>query len=543
MKKHSTNPWRSIQVLIRPYLGAIITIHILTLLLAVTQVVLAMVTRYVIDAALSGSDGFWRWALCLGIVLLGIVVLGSALSWCSGSTTDKCTARMRQALLAAAQRSSGERLQQFHSGALLSRGMEDVRAVCDGFVVTLPGIVGQITRLIGAFSAIILLYPSIAPLLVLACAVIIGSTAILRPVMRRQHRLVRQADEQVMSGLQENLQQLELVQSLQMEAESQRHFGRWIQNSLNAHHRRRMWSVGINTYLSVISQLGTGVLLLWCALRVADKTLSYGVLTAMLQLLSMLRSPVVGLSGMWNRLSAVEVAAQRLCQLLDEKAEPAQPAEAQQVQSIVFENVTFCYPGDEAPVLDGFSLRLPLERWACLTGISGKGKSTMFKLILGLYQPQQGRVYLETDQGQVLCSKHTRHLFAYVPQDYSLFSGTIEENLRLAAPNADETQHRQALHTAQADFVFQLSAGEQTQLREHNTGLSKGQLQRLAIARAILMDRQILLLDECTSALDAQTESDLLRALTQLGKQALIVTHRPDAVSDLPGVSMISMDP
>lgn len=542
MEKHSTNPWRSIKTLIRPHLGVIITIHILTLLLAVAQIALAMVTKYVIDAALTGADSLWRWAVLLGAVLLSIVVLNSALNWCSGSTTDKCVARMRQALLAAAQHSDGERLQQFHSGALLSRGMEDVRAVCDGFVVTLPAILGQITRLVGAFSAIIILYPSIAPLLLLACAVIIGSTAILRPIMRRQHRLVRQADEQVMSGLQENLQLLELVQSLQMEHQSQHRFGRWIRNSLNTRRRRRMWSVGISTYLSAISQLGTGALLLWCALRVADQAMTYGALTAMLQLFSMLRSPVVGLSGMWNHLSALEVAAQRLCQLLDEPDEPTHPEPATQVQALVFENVTFHYPGDEAPVLAGFSLRLPLDRWACLTGISGKGKSTMFKLILGLYQPQQGRVYLEAHGAQIPCGKHTRHLFAYVPQDYSLFSGTICENLQLAAPDADEAQRRQALHTAQADFVFQLSAGEQTQLREHNTGLSKGQLQRVAIARAVLMDRPILLLDECSSALDAQTESALLAALAQLDKQALVVTHRPDAVSDLPGVNMVSMD-
>ena len=540
MKKHTKQSWRSIYPLIRPHLGAIIAMNFLTVLQSVAQIALAMVTKAVIDSALSGSGHFWYWAVALGAVLLSIVLLDAALRWFSGSTTDKCIARMRQALLAAAESSEEARLQQFHSGQLLSRSMEDVRTVCDGFVLTLPSVLGQITRLIGAFCAMFILYPAIGPLLLIACVLVVGSTALLRPIMRRQHRLVRSADEHVISGLQENLQQLELVQSLQMEKTSQKRFAGWIKQSLTARRNRRLWSVGIGTYLSTISQLGTGALLVWCALQVARNAMTYGALTAMLQLLSMLRSPVLGLSGIWTRLSAVEVAAERLCDLLDTPDGPSVQEPATQVQAIVFENVTFHYPGDETPVLDGLNLRLPLSGWTCLTGISGKGKSTMFKLILGLYQPQQGRVYLETDRGPLCCSKQTRHLFAYVPQDYSLFSGTVTENLLLAAPDATEQQRQQALHTAQADFVFQLTAGEQTLLKE-NTGLSKGQLQRLAIARAILMDRPVLLLDECTSALDAQTETDLLVALSRLNKQALIVTHRPDALLNH-NTTMIPMD-
>lgn len=542
MDRGKSAVWRSVYPLMRPHLGAIILLNILTLLQSMAQVALAVITKFLIDAVLSGSDRVWGWAISLVVTLLSIVVLHIVFSWCTGSTADQCVARMRQALLAAANRSDGMRLQEFHSGALLSRGMEDVHTLCNGFVVTLPSVVGQLTQLIGAFSAIIVLYPSIAPLLFLACAVIVGVTAVLRPVMRRQHRQVRSADEQVMAQLQEDLQQLELVQSLQMEQQSQNRFARWVRDSLSARRKRRVWSVSISAFLSLCSQLGTGVLLLWCATRVAAHAMSYGALTALLQLLAMLRSPVMGLSGMWNRLSAIDVAAERLYQLLKEPAETDAPAAVCQVKAVVFENVTFHYPGDEAPVLAQFCARFPLERWTCLTGISGKGKSTIFKLILGLYAPQEGRVYLETDRGQILCGKHTRHLFAYVPQDYSLFSGTILENLLLAAPEADEAQRRFALRAAQADFVWELPASEQAQVRENNTGLSKGQLQRLAIARAVLMDRPIFLLDECTSALDAQTESRLLEALGALGKQAILVTHRTNALQNAPGITFVEMD-
>lgn len=166
----------------------------------------------------------------------------------------------------------------------------------------------------------------------------------------------------------------------------------------------------------------------------------------------------------------------------------------------------------------------------------------MFKLILGLHKPQAGRIYLQTDQGEIPCSEATRRLFAYVPQDYALFSGTILENLQLVAPDLDAARMWQVLSAAQADFVRELSDREQTQVRENNAGLSKGQLQRLAIARAILMDRPIFLLDECTSALDAQTEQAVLQLLHDTGKQAILVTHRPEAATAIGGVTMVSLE-
>ena len=151
-------------------------------------------------------------------------------------------------------------------------------------------------------------------------------------------------------------------------------------------------------------------------------------------------------------------------------------------------------------------------------------------------------MYLETDKGEIPCGEATRHLFAYVPQDYALFSGTVLENLLLVAPDADEDTRRKALELVQADFVYGMSEEENTTLGENNTGLSKGQIQRLAIARAILMDRPVFLLDECTSALDAETENIVLQNLRSLNKGAILVTHRPEALEQIEGVIAVSME-
>lgn len=534
---------KNYRAVLRPYIFRILLLNILSVLQSILQVAFAVITRYVIDSALDKSSDFIYWGIALASVLVLLAVIHTCYGWLTGSTMDKCMACYRKELLAAATRCSEEKLHAYHSGALLSRGMEDVRAVCDGIVNALPAMVGQITRLAFAFAAVLVIYLPAAPVLVAGGALVLVGTACLRPVLKKHHARVRNAEEQVMSAMQEDLQQLELIQGLQTEKETLQRFDRLLKQSLRTKDKRRRWTVGASSVLSLASQLATGILLLWGASRVALDTVSYGALTSMLQLLGLFRGPVIGLSGTWTRLTGVEVAAERLKELLDlQQQERLREISVSRVDAVVFENVTFCYPDDDVPVLEDFNATFPLSQWACLSGLSGKGKSTLFKLILGLYAPQKGRVYLKTDAGDIRCSKRTRNLFAYVPQDYALFSGTVLENLLLVAPDADEAARHEALRIAKAEFVLEMSQAEMTQIRENNTGLSMGQLQRLAIARAILMQRQILLLDECTSALDAQTEQQVLENLSKLGKQAILVTHRPEALQDQEHVVFVEMD-
>ncbi len=535
--------WGAFTKLLRPFIGREILLVLLAVVQSCLQVGFSLVTKYVIDSAVGKDGRLAFWGTMLAGVIAMFIVIHLLQIWFSGSTMDRCMARMRQALLTSAAHSEDVRLQSYHSGELLSRGIEDVRIVSEGIVNSLPTLAGQVVRLVGAFVAVMTIYPPLCPILLIAGGGLALMAILIRPISKRRYRAVRKTEDQVMATMQENLQQLELIKSIQAEQSVLQRFRAKLKEDLKAKARRRRWTTTSSMLIYSVSQIGMGILLLWGAIQVAAGALSYGSLTAMQSLVGQFRGPAIGLSGQFSKLSGIEVAASRLSEMLqvEELEEEPVPNDIR-IQSVVFENVTFRYPTDEAPVVKDFSISFPLENWSCLTGISGKGKTTLFKLMLGLYKPQEGRIFLKTDKGEIPCGKSTRHFFAYVPQDYALFSGTVLENLQLVAPKADEATIRNAISVAQADYIWDQTYQLETQVRENNAGLSKGQLQRLAIARAVLMERPIFLLDECTSALDAKTEDAVLLNLQKLGKQAILVTHRPEAVEKLETVAFVSME-
>ncbi len=542
MKIYNSAKGRVVQNLCKPYRWQIVLLSLMTVLQSVCQVGLAVLMRFVIDAAVSKDGQLLLWSVILAADVVLLIVLHCVTSWQRASTVDRFSAALRQDILRSVVFSKDSLIRQSHSGALLSRGMEDAHTMCDGVVNALPALIGQISQLLAAVVAVMLLYPVLAMILLLAVIAVSLVAACMRPILRKYHRRVRQADECVMATMQEDIQQLELIQSLQIQKPVLRRFSGQIKNSLRQKFTRRLWSVGSNGLIYSVAQIGAGVLLIWGAAQISAGTMSYGTLLSMLQLAGIFRGPALGLSALWTRFAAIDVAAERLQDLLKPAEEILNNTQDLEVSAVVLENVTFTYPGDANPALENFSIQLPLDGWTCLTGFSGKGKSTLFKLILGLYTPQKGRIYLKTNQGEIPCTQATRYLFAYVPQDYALFSGTVLENLQLVAPQASQQQLHEALAAAQATFVLDMPQQLQTQLGENNTGLSMGQLQRIAIARAILMGRSVFLLDECTSALDAETEKAVLAGLQAMGCKAILVTHRPEALADLNGITDVSME-
>ena len=506
----------------------------LTGLRAVLFVALALASRGVLNSA-PGAWSFTLWCAALIALSALIPLLSAGISAWSGHMTDKSASALQRELLLLLQTKDCESVNRYHSGHLYSRLIGDCRIACERYTSLFPGLAGKAMQLCTAFAALTALKPLLAAVLAACGALAALAGLAFRRLLKKRHLAERQASERLTAKLQETLEHQELARSVAEPGESARRFTSCQSVWLHARTALRKLSIGGWTGFSLLVYVGSGAVILWGALSIRSGSLSIGDLTAILQLIALFRTPVTGLTGIQSQLAAVDAAQERLlelCALPDEPAGEELPADAVP-QALVFRNVTFSYEGEERPVLQNFSARVPLDRWTCLTGASGRGKSTLYRLTLATYRPQSGEVILETDRGAFPCSAATRRLFGFVPQSPTLFSGTLRENLLLAKPEASEDELYEALRAAACDFVSTFPQGLDTPLGENGQGLSAGQRQRVAIARALLSGAKVLLLDEITSALDRDTEAVVLKNLKEAIPAALAATHRPEIPAEL----------
>jgi ABC-type bacteriocin/lantibiotic exporter with double-glycine peptidase domain len=293
--------------------------------------------------------------------------------------------------------------------------------------------------------------------------------------------------------------------------------------------RRVRFSILSRIFISLAFQAGNTAAFLWGVFGISHGTVTYGMMTAFLQLVGQIQRPLMEMS---SQIPAVIHATASIDRIIDLETLPREdigdPVLLEGTAGIRISNVTFAYPDSPVNVLECFSHDFHPGSRTAIVGPTGVGKSTIIRLLLSLLKPQSGYINVYNDSGDVPVSPTTRCNLVYVPQGNSLFSGTIRDNLMMGNPEATEEEMNKALHTAAADFVFDLPSGIYTQCFEAGGGLSEGQAQRIAIARALLRPGTILLLDEFSSALDAETETVLMERLTsELPDHTMIfITHR-----------------
>ena len=523
---------------VRRRVPALVLMTVSNVASSVLGVLFALATKNVINSAISASrDALVHAILVQTAIILGMLLALTVSRYLQSRLTADLERDWRELLTREILHGEYARLAEFHTGELLNRMNNDVRAVNDGLLGLLPGAAGIVTRLVAVIAVLFALQPLFTGLFLLLGALVALSTGFARRYLRRLNKAVSASDGKVSGFLQESFEKLLLVQAMNLEDEVERRNGALMAERYRLQGKKRAVTLTANTCISCLGYFSGFAALIWCSFGLAAGTVTFGELTAVMQLVAQLQAPFVNLSGLLPKYIAMTASAERLMELeaVCRQRIPALengPAVAYtDVQAICGRDLVFSY--GRGQVLEKSSFSLPKGCFAVITGPSGIGKSTLLKLLLGIFAPLEGQLCLDCGDSKVPVSRNTRPLFAYVPQGNLLFSGTLRENLLLTRPDATEEQLRQALHiSCMEDFLDQLPQGLETVLGENAHGLSEGQAQRLSIARAVLGGAPILLLDEVTSALDAATEETVLQRLRQLpGKTCIVVTHRPAAMA------------
>ncbi|MBQ8621446.1 MAG: ABC transporter ATP-binding protein [Oscillospiraceae bacterium] len=501
----------------------------------VLGVLFALGTRAVIDSAVAGeSQAFFRACGKLAGIIVAVLLCMTLVRHLRDRLHADLERDWKRSLIHGLLHGDYAAVSGYHSAELLNRLNNDVNKVNEGVLSIVPNAAAMVTRLVAAVVVLGALDGRFTLLVAGLGIAMLTATALMRRRLKNLNKQVSEHDGKVSGFLQETMEKLLMVQTMDVAAEVERRADALLGDRYAIQRKRKNVSLVTNTGVALM-YYGAGFLALaWCAWRMLLGQMTFGSLTAVTQLVGQLQTPFVNLSGILPQYVAMVAAAERLMELENIQGEPEPMEEDPQelysrMDSICGADLTFSYDRDE--ILRDADFSLPKGAFAVVTGPSGVGKSTLLKLLLGVFTPEAGRLYLRSGTEERRCDRSTRRMFAYVPQGNLLFSGTLRENLTIIRPQATEEELNQAVYVSAMDeFLPQLPQGLDTPLGESGAGLSEGQAQRLAIARAILGGAPILLLDECTSALDAETEQTVLRRIRALPDRTCIaVTHRPAA--------------
>lgn len=495
-----------------------------------------LISKSLIDNAIGGNTSqVIKYLIIMISITLGMMLLNPITSLLSTHASTKLNQNIQNKMFEHIEYSSWLEQSKFHSVSLLTRITSDVATISSTLLSTIPNIISILVTLLASFSTLIYLAPSIAIIAIFIGPFLVLVSRYFSKKLKDLYKKAQEEDVKYRAFIQESVQNIMIVKTFCMEKINMDRLIQIQNNKYNIAMKNTKLSAMTGLAMSLCSNLAYFTIFCWGALNISTGVTTYGTFTAMLQLYGKVQSPFSSLASMFPGLISTIAAAERLMELEEIPLEKSSEKEVIDFinPKITFEDVSFEYKKG-IKIINDINLTIPYGETIAFVGPSGEGKTTLIRLILALINPSSGKVYLKENNKKDSFNRDYRNLISYVPQGNTLFSGTIEDNLRYGNFEATEEEIYEALKNACAlDFVNELENGIETVIGEKATGISEGQAQRLAIARSFLRKKPILILDEATSALDPETEVSVLKSVKSLPHKptCIIITHRPSALN------------
>lgn len=513
--------------------GALFALTVANVLFSVLSVLFALCMKTIIEGAeKSNYQKLIRGAIFLGVIIVLQFLFRIFINGLSERVRAKINWSLRSMLFSSILKKKYEKINGYHSGELLNRLTNDVPVVASGVTNIVPVIVSAFARLISAVVALVVLDWIFAVAFSVAGILVFLVISLMRNKLKILHKDIQKTEGRSRSFMQECVENLLAVKVFSVNGKVNSKSDSLLKDNYNVTMKRRNRSVLGNATYNFIFSAGYFFALVYGAVKIFRGVLDYGSLVAILQLVNNVQVPFASLSSVVPEYYSMVASAERIMEILkveeeDFVGEISREDTYLALKSIEFSNVCFSYENEK--VLDNASLSIKKGDFVAITGSSGAGKTTILKLLLGVYRPDEGEIYFDGAQKKEI-NETTRPLFSYVPQGNMLFSGTLRDNVTFAFDGNEEEKINSALEISCAtEFVSELPDGLDTVVGEKGAGLSEGQVQRLALARAILSSAPVLILDESTSALDEKTEEKVLSNLKNLTEKTLIIVSHKKA--------------
>lgn len=500
-------------------------------LLSSLSVKKSLISKSLIDSATSHNMyGVKKYVIILAVLLIVNILLSCIQTIISSYASENLNNKMQKKIYNKIIKSKWQDLNKYHSVDLLTRITNDVSQITSVLVDTFPSIISLFVMLIYSFIALLSISKSMAILALVIFPILILLSKIYGRKLKYFYIKLQEKQSNYSKFIQESFNNILIVKAFCLERQKHREL-KYIQNDkLKFTMKKCYFSCATNGLLALSSMIGYFSVLVWGAIKLTKDLTTFGSLTAMIQLFSSVQAPIYGLSSSFPKLISALGAIERLTEIenLDHELVEGKLELDDNGCEIKFNNITFSYEKDKN-ILNNVSFDIKPHEIIGLVGPSGEGKTTLIRLILSLLYPNEGNIYINDNKLGIL----HRELISYVPQGNTLFSGTIRDNLSLHNKYITDEMINDALIASCAySFVYELKDNLNTVIGEKGIGISEGQAQRLCIARALLKNSPILILDESTSALDGDTEVKILDSIKELHHKptCIIITHRTSAL-------------